>query len=204
MLGSRSRRAWSAARRCAALGFEGKWAIHPSQIDLANEVSPLPPARELDMLLTTGERQSAALLAMALSDLGVPARGDGDECVGLLDPGGHDPAGAMVLEAAADEVDAVGEQGRGQRVAGEARAVAALEAERTRRAAVDQAAALRQAEGVMAAGHGAWVRLDRVCLDRVGRAAAAPLGGSVPTWDSAIASSVARVSSDAAAVFRNT
>jgi malyl-CoA/(S)-citramalyl-CoA lyase len=28
----------SAARRCAALGFEGKWAIHPSQIDLANEV----------------------------------------------------------------------------------------------------------------------------------------------------------------------
>ncbi len=25
-------------RRCAALGFEGKWAIHPSQIDLANDV----------------------------------------------------------------------------------------------------------------------------------------------------------------------
>ena len=30
----------SAARRCAALGFEGKWAIPPSQIDLANEVFP--------------------------------------------------------------------------------------------------------------------------------------------------------------------
>ena len=28
----------SAARRCAALGFEGKWAIHPSQIAIANEV----------------------------------------------------------------------------------------------------------------------------------------------------------------------
>ena len=28
----------SAARRAAALGCEGKWAIHPSQIDLANEV----------------------------------------------------------------------------------------------------------------------------------------------------------------------
>jgi malyl-CoA/(S)-citramalyl-CoA lyase len=27
----------AAARRAAALGFEGKWAIHPSQIDLANE-----------------------------------------------------------------------------------------------------------------------------------------------------------------------
>jgi citrate lyase subunit beta/citryl-CoA lyase len=30
------------ARRAAALGYEGKWAIHPSQVDLANEVfSPL-------------------------------------------------------------------------------------------------------------------------------------------------------------------
>ena len=28
----------SAAKRCAALGFEGKWAIHPSQVDLANAV----------------------------------------------------------------------------------------------------------------------------------------------------------------------
>jgi malyl-CoA/(S)-citramalyl-CoA lyase len=28
----------SAARRCAALGYEGKWAIHPSQIELANSV----------------------------------------------------------------------------------------------------------------------------------------------------------------------
>ena len=32
-----------AARRAAALGCEGKWAIHPSQIELANEIfSPLP------------------------------------------------------------------------------------------------------------------------------------------------------------------
>ena len=28
----------AAARRCAVLGFEGKWAIHPSQVGLANEV----------------------------------------------------------------------------------------------------------------------------------------------------------------------
>jgi malyl-CoA/(S)-citramalyl-CoA lyase len=28
----------SAAKRCAVLGYEGKWAIHPSQIELANEV----------------------------------------------------------------------------------------------------------------------------------------------------------------------
>ncbi|MGQ0779152.1 MAG: HpcH/HpaI aldolase/citrate lyase family protein [Pseudonocardiales bacterium] len=32
------------ARRAAALGCEGKWAIHPSQIDLANEVFSPPPA----------------------------------------------------------------------------------------------------------------------------------------------------------------
>ncbi len=33
----------SAAKRAAALGFEGKWAIHPSQIEVANEVfSPAP------------------------------------------------------------------------------------------------------------------------------------------------------------------
>ena len=33
-----------AARRAAALGIEGKWAIHPSQITLANEVFSPPPA----------------------------------------------------------------------------------------------------------------------------------------------------------------
>jgi citrate lyase subunit beta/citryl-CoA lyase len=33
-----------AARRAAALGYEGKWAIHPSQIALANEVFSPPPA----------------------------------------------------------------------------------------------------------------------------------------------------------------
>ena len=32
-------------------------------IDLANEVSPLPPARELDMLLTAGERMSSSRAA---------------------------------------------------------------------------------------------------------------------------------------------
>ena len=43
-------------------------------IDLANQVSPLPNGRELDMLLTAGERISMALLAMAISNLGHEAR----------------------------------------------------------------------------------------------------------------------------------
>jgi aspartate kinase len=42
--------------------------------DLANQVSPFPPGRELDMLLTAGERISMALLAMAIANLGLQAR----------------------------------------------------------------------------------------------------------------------------------
>jgi aspartate kinase len=42
-------------------------------IKLANEVSVTQPGREMDMLLTTGERISMALLCMALSDVGVDA-----------------------------------------------------------------------------------------------------------------------------------
>ena len=33
-----------AAKTAAALGYEGKWAIHPSQIELANAVFTPPPA----------------------------------------------------------------------------------------------------------------------------------------------------------------
>ena len=43
-------------------------------LDLAEQVSPLPPPRELDILLTAGERISMALLAMAIGDLGYEAR----------------------------------------------------------------------------------------------------------------------------------
>ncbi len=43
-------------------------------LDLAQEVSPLPPAREMDMLLTAGERISMALVAMAIANLGHTAR----------------------------------------------------------------------------------------------------------------------------------
>jgi aspartate kinase len=39
-------------------------------IDLANRITDKPPAREMDMLLSTGEQQSCALMAMAISSLG--------------------------------------------------------------------------------------------------------------------------------------
>jgi len=42
-------------------------------IDMAKEINPNPPKREMDMLMTTGEQQSVALMAMAMASLGVPA-----------------------------------------------------------------------------------------------------------------------------------
>ena len=43
-------------------------------LDLAQQVCPAPPAREMDMLLTSGERISNALVAMAIHSLGAEAR----------------------------------------------------------------------------------------------------------------------------------
>lgn len=42
-------------------------------LDMANDINPNAPKRELDMLLTTGEQTSVALMAMAMHSLGVPA-----------------------------------------------------------------------------------------------------------------------------------
>src|SRR6516165_1694063 len=42
-------------------------------IDLAHEIAEHPPAREMDMLLSTGEQISIALMAMAIQSLGQPA-----------------------------------------------------------------------------------------------------------------------------------
>src|SRR4051812_41767367 len=42
-------------------------------VSLAHEVSPQPKPRELDMLISVGERISCALVAMAIADLGLDA-----------------------------------------------------------------------------------------------------------------------------------
>ena len=42
-------------------------------IDMAKEINPKAPKREMDMLLTTGEQTSVALMSMAMNSLGVPA-----------------------------------------------------------------------------------------------------------------------------------
>jgi aspartate kinase len=61
-------------------------------LELAHRVSPKPNARELDMLLTTGERQSAALLAMALTDLGVAASSYTGSQAGVITTNQHGDA----------------------------------------------------------------------------------------------------------------
>jgi aspartate kinase len=60
--------------------------------DLAQQVSPLPPARELDMLLTAGERISMALLAMAIADLGHQARSYTGSQAGVITDSAHGKA----------------------------------------------------------------------------------------------------------------
>src|SRR5690348_7223772 len=58
-------------------------------LDLAHQVSPLPPGRELDMLLTAGERISMALLAMAIHNLGYEARSYTGSQAGVLTTSAH-------------------------------------------------------------------------------------------------------------------
>jgi aspartate kinase len=61
-------------------------------IDLAEQVSPLPAGRELDMLLTAGERISMALLAMAIGNLGQEARSFTGSQAGVITDSAHGKA----------------------------------------------------------------------------------------------------------------
>jgi aspartate kinase len=61
-------------------------------LELAEQVSPLPPPRELDMLLTAGERISMALLAMAISTLGAHARSFTGSQAGVITDATHGKA----------------------------------------------------------------------------------------------------------------
>jgi aspartate kinase len=61
-------------------------------IRMAYQVSPHPNRRELDMLLTTGERISMALVSMALSDIGVPAISFTGSQAGVLTDDSHSSA----------------------------------------------------------------------------------------------------------------
>ena len=60
--------------------------------DLAQQVTPLPPPRELDMLLTAGERISMALVAMAIAQLGHKAQSFTGSQAGVITDSAHGKA----------------------------------------------------------------------------------------------------------------
>jgi aspartate kinase len=69
---------------------------------LARSVTHTPGRRELDMLISVGERVSMALLAMALQDLGVPARSFTGSQSGIITDTSH--ANARVVEVRPDRL----------------------------------------------------------------------------------------------------
>ncbi|MGX1808752.1 aspartate kinase [Nocardia sp. NPDC055321] len=77
-------------------------------LDLAQQVAPAPPAREMDMLLTSGERISNALVAMAIHSLGAEARSFTGSQAGVITTGAH--GNAKIIDVAPGRVqDALAE-----------------------------------------------------------------------------------------------
>jgi len=66
--------------------------VTDSLVQLAKQMSPAPPSRELDMLLATGEQTTCALLAMALAELGVRATSLTGPQAGIVTDGVHTKA----------------------------------------------------------------------------------------------------------------
>lgn len=88
----------AAAKRAAALGFEGKWAIHPSQIELANaEMSPTP-----------NEVERARRILDALVEAAREGRG-----AAQLDGRMIDAASARMAENVVRQADAIAARSRG-------------------------------------------------------------------------------------------
>ena len=77
-------------------------------IKLAQQVTPTPDEREMDMLLSTGERVTIALLAMELRGRGINARSYTGRQVGIITDSAH--TNARIARVTADRIrDALGE-----------------------------------------------------------------------------------------------
>ncbi len=85
-------------------------------LDLARQVSSAPAGREMDMLLTTGERISMSLLCMALQDLGIEAMSFTGSQVGIITDTVH--GRAKILEIKGDRVREAISEGKVAVVAG--------------------------------------------------------------------------------------
>ncbi|WP_137725508.1 aspartate kinase [Prescottella subtropica] len=85
-------------------------------LDLAQQVCPVPPAREMDMLLTSGERISNALVAMAIHSLGAQARSFTGSQAGVITTGSH--GNAKIIDVTPGRVRAALDEGSIVLVAG--------------------------------------------------------------------------------------
>ncbi len=85
-------------------------------LELASQVSPEPHQRELDMLLTAGERISNALVAMAVQTLGVDARSFTGSQAGVITTGAH--GRARIIDVTPSRVRDALDQGAVALVAG--------------------------------------------------------------------------------------
>ncbi|GAA4611653.1 aspartate kinase [Saccharopolyspora hordei] len=85
-------------------------------LDLAKQVNPAPPERELDMLLTAGERISNALVAMAIESLGAEARSFSGSQAGVITTSAHQ--NARIIDVTPGRVQEALDQGQVVLVAG--------------------------------------------------------------------------------------
>jgi aspartate kinase len=81
----------------SAMGKETDDLLH-----LAHQVSDIRPGREMDMLITAGERKSMALLCMALAELGCPAASFTGSQAGLITDTTH--TRARIVEVRGDRL----------------------------------------------------------------------------------------------------
>lgn len=83
---------------------------------LAGEVSDIRPGREMDMLITAGERKAVALVSMALAAVGVDSESYTGSQAGFLTDTNH--TNAKIVEVRADRIRAAVDAGRVPVVAG--------------------------------------------------------------------------------------
>jgi aspartate kinase len=89
----------------SAMGKETDELLH-----LASQVSKVRPGREMDMLITAGERKATALLCMALHDVGVPADSFTGSQAGFITDDAH--TNAKILELRPDRLRQALAEGR--------------------------------------------------------------------------------------------
>ena len=109
----------AAAKRAVAAQVDGQQVVMvvsargaktDELVRLAGEITDSPPARELDMLLSTGEQESVALMAMAVASLGAEAISLTGGQIGILTDSEHTQA--RILEISTHRIRQILESGR--------------------------------------------------------------------------------------------